>query len=57
MNGINLVIGLVITQIVLGILVVLNHVQITLALLHQANALALFSSTIYVLHRLRAADQ
>jgi cytochrome c oxidase assembly protein subunit 15 len=57
MNGINLVIGLVITQIVFGILVVLNHVQITLALLHQANALALFSSTIYVLHRLRAADQ
>ncbi len=56
MNGINLVIILVITQITLGILVVLYQVPIALALLHQANALALFSATIYVLHRLRAAD-
>lgn len=57
MNGINLVIILVVTQITLGILVVLYQVPIALALLHQANALALFAATIYVLHRLRAADQ
>ncbi len=56
MNGINAVLILVITQITLGILVILNHVQIALALLHQANALVLFSATIYTLHRLRAAD-
>jgi cytochrome c oxidase assembly protein subunit 15 len=57
MNGIHTVVILAITQIALGILVVLNHVQIALALLHQANALALFSATIYALHRLRAADR
>ena len=56
MKGINLVLVLVLTQIVLGILVILYHVDIPLALLHQANALALFAATIYVLHRLRAAD-
>lgn len=57
MNGVRALIVLVIAQIALGILVVLNHVQIALALLHQANALALFSATIYTLHRLRAADR
>lgn len=57
MNGINAAIVLVITQIALGILVVLYRVPIALALLHQANALALFSAAIYVLHRLRAADR
>jgi cytochrome c oxidase assembly protein subunit 15 len=57
MLGINIVLALVVTQIALGIMLVLNHVQIALALLHQTNALALFSATIYVLHRLRAADR
>ncbi|MBI1794884.1 MAG: COX15/CtaA family protein [Chloroflexi bacterium] len=56
MKGINLVLILVVAQIALGIMVVIYRVDITLALLHQANALALFSATIYVLHRLRAAD-
>ncbi len=56
MKSINLVLVLVVLQIALGILVILYHVNIPLALLHQANALALFSATIYVLHRLRAAD-
>lgn len=55
-NGINTVIVLVVTQITLGILVVLYQVPIAVALLHQANAIALFSAAIYVLHRLRAAD-
>ena len=57
MNGINAVIILVLLQIALGITVILSHVQIAIALLHQANAIALFAATIYVLHRLRAADQ
>ena len=56
MKGINIVLILVAIQIILGILVILYHVNIPLALLHQANALALFSATLYVLHRLRAAD-
>jgi len=56
-SALNLILTLVITQILLGILIVLSHVQIAIALLHQANALFLFSSTIFLLHRLRAADQ
>ena len=56
-TGVNLVIALVLIQIILGIIVVVSHVQIQIALLHQANAIALFASTIYLLHRLRAADR
>ena len=56
-SALNLILTLVITQIVLGILIVLSHVQIAIALIHQANALLLFSATIFLLHRLRAADQ
>lgn len=57
MTGINIVIALAVLQIVLGITVILSHVQIAIALLHQANAIALFVTTIYVLHRLHVADQ
>jgi cytochrome c oxidase assembly protein subunit 15 len=46
--------GLVALQIALGILTVLTHVPLTLALLHQANALALFALGVYFLHRLWA---
>ncbi len=56
-TGVNLVVALVLIQIMLGIIVVVSHVQIQIALLHQANAIALFASTIYLLHRLRAADR
>ena len=44
--------GLVLLQIVLGILVVLLHVPIAVALIHQANALALFILGIILIHRL-----
>ncbi len=57
MTGIHWVIVLVFIQILLGILVVRSHVEIALALIHQANALALFSTTVYVLNRLRARDR
>ncbi len=43
-------------QIILGISVVLSNVEIALALIHQANALALFITVVYLLNRLRAAD-
>ncbi len=56
MTGINVVIALVLVQITLGILVIISHVQIAIALIHQGNAIALFSTTIYVLNRLRATD-
>ena len=55
-NGLNWLLGLVIFQIVLGILTVLLHVQILIALTHQAGALALFTLMIYFMHRLRALD-
>jgi cytochrome c oxidase assembly protein subunit 15 len=55
-NGLNLLLGLVVFQIVLGILTVLLHVQIGIALAHQAGALSLFALMIYFIHRLRAMD-
>ena len=55
-KGLNWLLGLVIFQIVLGILTALLHVQIAIALAHQAGALALFVLMIYFIHRLRAID-
>ena len=57
MNGINLVVILVILQIILGILVLHYHVEIVIALLHQANAIALFGAMVYVVNRLYATDR
>ncbi len=56
-TGVNLIVALVLLQIILGISILVSHVQIGIALLHQANALALFVATVYLLHRLRAADR
>jgi cytochrome c oxidase assembly protein subunit 15 len=55
-NGLLLLIGLGGLQIVFGILVVVWYVPISLALVHQATALALFALSIYFIHRLRALD-
>jgi cytochrome c oxidase assembly protein subunit 15 len=55
-NGLNWLLGLVVFQIVLGILTVILHVQIAIALAHQAGALSLFALMIYFIHRLRALD-
>jgi len=55
-NGLNWLLGLVIFQIVLGILTVVLHVQIAIALAHQAGALALFALMIYFIHRLKDFD-
>jgi len=55
-NGLNWLLGLVVFQILLGILTVLLHVQIAIALAHQAGALTLFALMIYFIHRLRAID-
>jgi heme a synthase len=56
-NGLTWLLGLVIFQIILGILTVMLRVQIAIALAHQAGALALFVLTIYFMHRLRAMDR
>ncbi len=48
--------GAVALQITLGVLTVLSHVNITAALIHQANALLLLGLAIYFIHRLRALD-
>jgi cytochrome c oxidase assembly protein subunit 15 len=50
-----LVLGLI--QIGLGIAVVISGVTIAIALLHQLNAIALFITTVFVLHRLRSDDR
>jgi heme a synthase len=52
-NGLNWLLGLVVFQILLGIITVLLHVQIVIALAHQAGALALFALMIYFMHQLR----
>ncbi len=57
LNGLLVTLGLTVLQITLGIFTVLMRVDITLALLHQANAIALFGAALYMLHRLRARDQ
>ena len=56
-NGSNWLLGLVVFQIILGILTVIFHVQIAIALAHQAGALGLFALMIYFIHRFRALDR
>ncbi len=43
-------------QIILGIFTILSYVNIVVALMHQAGAIALFALTIYFIHRFRALD-
>jgi len=56
LNGFGWFIGAVSLQIILGILTILSYVNIVVALLHQAGAIALFALTIYFIHRFRAID-
>ncbi|HXF84922.1 MAG TPA: COX15/CtaA family protein [Anaerolineales bacterium] len=48
--------GAVALQITLGVLTILSYVNIVIALLHQANAILLFTFAIYFIHRFRALD-
>ncbi len=48
--------ALAVIQMGLGIGVVVSHVNVALALLHQANALALFTLAVCILQRLRSGD-
>lgn len=55
-RGLTWLTGFVALQITLGILTVISHVSIPIALMHQANAIILFALGIYFIHRLRARD-
>ncbi len=55
-TGLLWLVGAVVLQITLGILTIVSNVNIVLALLHQANALILFTLGVYFIHRLRAID-
>ncbi len=55
-NGLQWLIAAVSLQIILGILTILSYVNIVIALLHQAGAIALFALGIYFIHRFRALD-
>jgi cytochrome c oxidase assembly protein subunit 15 len=57
LKGLGWFIGAVTLQIVLGILTILSYVNIVVALLHQAGAIALFALAIFFIHRFRALDQ
>ena len=56
-KGVGLLLALTTSQIGLGIAVVLSHVEIGFALLHQLNAIGLFTVMIFLLHRLRSQDR
>jgi len=55
-KGLQWLIAAVSLQIILGILTILSYVNIVIALLHQAGAIALFALSIYFIHRFRAVD-
>ncbi len=50
-NGARLILGLTVLQIGLGIATVVMHVPLGLASVHQAIAVALFATTLFVCHR------
>jgi cytochrome c oxidase assembly protein subunit 15 len=56
LTGLRWFIAAVSLQIILGILTILSYVNIVVALLHQAGAIALFALTIYFIHCFRALD-
>ena len=56
LKGLQWFIAAVSLQIILGILTILSYVNIVVALLHQAGAIALFALSIYFIHRFRALD-
>jgi cytochrome c oxidase assembly protein subunit 15 len=55
-NGLTALSFLVALQIALGILTVLSHVNMLIAMMHQINALGLFALGIYFIHQLRLRD-
>ncbi len=56
-NGFKWLIGVVVLQIILGVLTILSYVNIVVALMHQANAIVLLGLTVFFIHRFRALDR
>lgn len=56
-NGFRWLIAVLVLQITLGVLAILSYVNIVVALLHQANAIALLGLTVFFIHRFRALDR
>jgi cytochrome c oxidase assembly protein subunit 15 len=57
LKGLGWLVAAVSFQIILGILTILSYVNIVIALLHQAGAIALFALAIYFTHRFRALNR
>lgn len=53
MFALKVVVGIIILQFILGVLTLIYNVPIVLGVLHQVGAFLLFSSVIYMLHRLK----
>jgi heme a synthase len=56
-QGLKWWIGVIALQIILGIVTILSHVNIVIALIHQANAIILVGLAVFFLHRFRAIDR
>jgi hypothetical protein len=56
-KGIVVAVGVVALQITLGVWTILSYVNITIALIHQANAIVLLGLAVYFIHRFRALDE
>src|SRR5215211_2075712 len=56
LRGLQWFVAAVSVQIILGIFTILSYVNIIVALLHQAGAIALFVLSIYFIHHFRAMD-
>lgn len=50
-TGLHLVIGAILLQVILGILVLLNSVPISLGVIHQAGAVVVITSCVYLIRR------
>jgi heme a synthase len=56
-KGLWWLLGVVALQITLGVWTILSYVNITIALIHQANAIVLLGLAVYFIHRFRALDK
>jgi heme a synthase len=50
-HGINVLLGMVFVQFILGVLTLINSVPVVLGVLHQTGAFLLLASTLFVIHQ------
>ena len=56
-NGLNILIGMVFVQFLLGVFTLVYSVPVVLGVLHQTGAFLLFASTIFVIHQWRVGKE